>query len=634
MKKTISTFSLLMSLFLASFAQLSPISVSIPMRDGKVLAGDLYLPDSTKSYPTILIQTPYSKASFQLSGLPLGIGYDITNSEYAFLIVDWRCYFQSLSACTLMNERGEDGYDVVEWIAVQSWSDGNVGTWGPSALGSIQFQTAKEQPPHLRCAVPIVVSPQIHYGKYFPGGVARVDYLSFVGSYFGFGSFIVGNPYHNLLWTFTEDGSMYPAEIDIPMMIIGGWFDHNTDDCMQMFDTLRRASTPAVRDQHRLLMGPWTHNRVGNPTQGDLSFSNAANWDDSLALRFFDYHLRQDSNQWEQSPKIQYYQVGENAWKHSDAWPPMEADESQIFYLQEDYSLNTVPAGYSEDSTQYIYDPEDPSPSVGGKIFNTNLLENTVGPLDISSTVEIRNDGLIYSTEVLSETLSVTGKIHAKLYFSSDRLDTDIALRLTDVYPDGRSILIAESIQRLHMRDGYTLADTVYMEPDSVYEIHLAFEHLAHSFLPGHRLRLIVTSSNYPRFNRNMNTGGPMYPNGNVDTLVNPLVATHAIHSGSLYPSSLSLPVTSPPVGNEALVKDSPIHIYPNPSTGMFVIEGLSGWEEIRIVDIQGRMVYKNVAGGSDSPIRVDASGIGEGIYLLKVTERSGSQSSTKIVLR
>ncbi|MCB0642487.1 MAG: CocE/NonD family hydrolase, partial [Phaeodactylibacter sp.] len=362
-------------------AQLDPVTVSIPMSDGKMLAGDLYLPNETDAFPTILIQTPYNKNTFLLSGLPLGVDYDIESSDYAFLIVDWRCYFASLPACTGSLSNGEDGYDVVEWIAQQNWSDGKVGTWGPSALGTVQFQTAREQPPHLVCAVPIVVSPQTSYHKFFPGGSLRVDYSSFVGTYFGFQSLITANPYYNLIWTITENGSMYPAEIDIPMLIIGGWYDHNTDDCLSMFDTLRSTSTPTVREQHRILMGPWSHSRVGNSEQGELSFPNSDGYADLRAKAFFDYHLREVNNDWENSPFVEYYQMGENNWATAAQWPPQGLSMQQ-FYLREDFSLQSEPPAFAEQSFSYLYDPTDPSPSIGGKLFNANLFDDNVGPLD------------------------------------------------------------------------------------------------------------------------------------------------------------------------------------------------------------------------------------------------------------
>ena len=207
--------SLICSIFLGScivfnaFAQLNPLAVSVPMRDGKFLAGDLYLPSSTGKFPVILIQTPYNKNNYKISGLPFGIKYDITKSNYAILVVDWRCRFSSISACAFGSDNGEDGYDLVEWAGVQTWSTGKIGTWGPSALGNIQFNTAKKQPPHLVCAIPEVASPVFEYSKYFHGGVLEAASFKtlneklFPGSY----DLVIKNPYYNATWQFVENSS-------------------------------------------------------------------------------------------------------------------------------------------------------------------------------------------------------------------------------------------------------------------------------------------------------------------------------------------------------------------------------------------------------------------------------------------
>lgn len=180
------------------FAQMTPTSVeSIPMRDGKFLAADVYIPSSCTSCPTILIQTPYNKNLFRM-GLPLGFGQDLESSSYAWVIVDWRGFYASASAAVPSPKRGEDGYDVIDWIVAQPWSNGKVGTWGPSALGVVQYQTAKENHPGHICAVPLVAHPQTHYGSYFYGGVlekSRLATLDLLG--YGLSPFVLGNPYYN-----------------------------------------------------------------------------------------------------------------------------------------------------------------------------------------------------------------------------------------------------------------------------------------------------------------------------------------------------------------------------------------------------------------------------------------------------
>ena len=165
----------------------------------------------------------------------------------------------------------------------------------------------------------------------------------------------------------------------------------------------------------------------------------------------------------------------------------------------------------------------------------------------------------------MEETLQVQGTISVDLFVSSDQKDTDVCLRLTEVYPDGQSILLGESIRRMRFRNGYEVADTSFMENGEIYPVHLEFEALANTFQEGNRIRLIVTSSNYPRYNRNMNTGAEMYPNTNIDTLVNPLIATNTLHLGSDFPSTISFPVGSPMVSANEIPFFNKLQLFPNP---------------------------------------------------------------------
>ena len=193
-------FVLISGLFLGIIAQsqvLVPQQVMFPTSQGDSLEVDVYLPNSTSSFPVILIQTPYGKNRFRL-GLPLGIQRNLSSSNYAVVIMDWRGRFSNLSKAIPGLGTGQDGYDLVEWIASQSWSTGKIGTWGPSALGSVQFETAKKQPPHLTCAVPLVAAPHFMYEHYYTGGAARtelIDQLDILG--FGITSTISNNPYYN-----------------------------------------------------------------------------------------------------------------------------------------------------------------------------------------------------------------------------------------------------------------------------------------------------------------------------------------------------------------------------------------------------------------------------------------------------
>lgn len=635
-------FLIAIFLFVATqiFAQITPSStVSIPMRDGKILKGDLYLPNNTDSFSTILIQTPYNKNNFRLTGLPAGVKYNIANSPYAFLVVDWRCYFQSAAACVATVNSGQDGYDAVEWIAQQSWSNGKVGTWGPSALSVIQFQTAKEQPPHLVCGVPVVTAPQTYYNKYFEGGALRIDYFDFVSTYFGLNNIILDNPYYNNLWAYAETNSTYPQDIEVPMFIVGGWFDINVDDCFNMFNLLKTSSATGVRNKHRLLMGPWSHSEIDNANQGDLMYNNAAGLADSLTRMYFDYHLENVNNGWENTPFVQYYQMGTNELKSNDVWPPNEVSNDTFFFHNNNILSPLAPTNTTNDFLSFVYNPQNPSPSIGGKYFETHFVNTNVGPIDQRDSVESRNDNIIYTSEPLTEDVVVQGKIKAKIYFSSDRKDTDLSLRITDVYPDGRSIIFAESHYRLRFRNGFTIADTAFMTPNSVYEVEMETENLGLTFLEGHRIRVIVTSSNYPRFNRNMNTGEEMYPNYNIDTLVNPLIATNNIHSSSSYPSSIILPVnktndtTGTAINNLYLDDKMELSVYPVPSSNFIYIDKLLPWQKMELYYISGKMVWNNSVGGYQPNYKIDVSNFNKGSYILKVIGKNHEIGVAKVMV-
>ncbi|RMG21792.1 MAG: CocE/NonD family hydrolase, partial [Bacteroidetes bacterium] len=381
---------------------LNPQVVQVPMRDGKELAADIYLPADTGSFPVILIQTPYIRLAFRSIGLPLGIDKDLAGSPYAFVIADWRCFYGSAAACKVDANRGEDGYDLVEWIATQSWCNGKIGLWGPSALGNVQFQTAREQPPSLTCMVPLVSDASFDYLEYFPGGMARTEYIEQLdGLGFNFSRLLYANPVHNLTWDIAEAATTYSDRIKVPVLMIGGWYDHNADAMVRQFGELRSVSDEAVRSQHRLLMGPWAHGgagpaQVGTARQGELSFPNAAGWHDSLAIRFFDYYLRDMDNGWPNTPPVTFYQIGENYWDSSEIFPP-EAKSSSEFYLAENGRLS--PGQPAELRTfQFAYDPNDPSPTHGGATLRADLLQ---GPYDQSQVVESRTDNVRFTSDEL-----------------------------------------------------------------------------------------------------------------------------------------------------------------------------------------------------------------------------------------
>lgn len=593
---------------------LTPSVDSIPMRDGKKLAADIYRPNTTDTFPTILVMTPYNRLAFR-NGLPL-IGIQLTTSNYAFVVVDWRCFYGSASACPPDNN-GEDGYDVIDWIANQPWSDGKVGTWGPSALGRVQYLTLREQHPNHTCAVPLVAGSQYNYEEYFPGGVAKEAHIQTLDALgFGLSPILYANPVYNITWQLAETSNMYPASITKPCLMIGGWYDHNVNVMMELFQALQQQSPAAV--DHKLLFGPWVHGgagpaHVGSEQQGELSYPNAAGWSDSLALVFFDYWLREINNGWEANPAVMYYQMGHDGWEQSSSWPPAGV-VGDVLYLTDSGFATSAPA--SSSSRSFDYDPRDPSPTVGGATLHATLEQ---GPYDQSPVVETRSDILIFRTEPLTDAVTIKGSIEVHLFISSDRLDTDFAVRLIDRYPDGRSMLLTDNILRARFRDGFSAADTSVMVPGTTYHITTPLIDLAHTWLAGHAIQLDITSSNWPQYNRNMNDGGPMYVAG--DTLI----AHNTVHFGGTTASYLTLPTTSEiHLGvDDAAADIKSLAVIPNPASTQIIL-GEVGDGVVTIYNMIGQTVIETNSLGATGLI--DISTLPSGAFLLEYRERESTR--------
>jgi len=640
MKKIITYFLLHVVFILPIVSQvlIQPTHVdSVLMRDGKKLAVDVYIPDTTggAAYPVILVQTPYNRLKYRTVGLPL-FGNNMATANYGMVIADWRCFYGSSAACAGNYDRANDGYDLVEWIAAQSWCNGKVGTWGPSALGGIQFKTARKRPPHLVCAVPLVAGPQYSYSEYYPGGVYRTEYVQQLDALgFGLSATLLAHQVYDMAWNYAETINYYPDSINVPLLMIGGWYDHNINAMMEFYAGIRQSSFITVRDKHRLLMGPWTHGGHGNagvgaPQQGELSYPNAAGWSDSLALAHFDYYMRSVPNNWNTSPYIQYYQMGENEWKDCPVWPPSGVTEHTL-YFQANGGITTSLPSAADVYKEFLYDPNDPSPTIGGSTLNASLVQ---GPYDQAPLVESRSDMLVFTTDVLTADVVMKGKAKIHLFVSSDRKDTDFSVRLTDVYPDNRSMLLSDGIARMRFRDGFTANDTSCMTPGQVYEILIELPDIAVTFLAGHRIRVDVSSSDYPRFDCNLNNGGAMYVAG--DTLV----ASNKVFVGSNHASYIQMPLNGFYTGlpETSLSLKPQIEIFPNPASD-FITVNFSDFPDkdttITITDIGGKSVFTekcNVENFSERSIRIALEGMTNGLYNLKINSSNYSFTEKFII--
>jgi hypothetical protein len=512
----------------------------VAMTDGIQLATDVYLSEIPGQWPAILIRTPYSKEI----GPDLELAFALLVSRgYAIVVQDTRGRFASQGVDSLFLTDGwgslRDGYDTVEWIAKQNWSNGKVGTWGPSALGITQYMMAGSAPPHLVCQFVEVGATNLYSQAAYPGGVLlknlaeewitkqRSDYLL---------PLVFANSSYGAMWERLDLESRFSV-VNVPIYHFGGWHDIFTEGAINGFTGIQRTGAEGARGKQKLLVGPWTHSNWYKTRQGELDFPANSTFNDiNESLRWFDYWLRGVETGIMSEPPVKYYAMGAiengapgNEWRTALDWPP--PSQATLFYFHENGSSTTEKPASVQASRSYQYDPKNPVPTIGGR----NLLIDA-GPYDQRST-ENRSEVLIFTTPALEQPLEVIGKVTVNLWVSSSAKDTDFMAKLTDVYPDGRSMLVCDGALRTRHR--YSLRQEVFMTPDSVYPCEIDLWSTAMVFNRGHRIRVAITSSNAPRFDPNPNTGRPL----RADSVT--VVATNTIYLDANRPSHIILPVTS-----------------------------------------------------------------------------------------
>lgn len=492
--------------------------VQIPMRDGKALAADVHLPAKPGRYPAVVIQTPYDRTRHRaaLGGGQGGFGRadvvaGVTDREhYAYVVVDWRGFHGSRAAGGLAAGRvgglGNDGFDVVEWAAAQPWCDGKIGTWGPSALGVVQFQTAAAAPPHLVCAVPLVAAYGYRYEDYFCDGVFREQHAASLDR-LGFGT---GNRVRDAR---DPAGALYrlartterPQAIDVPMLVVSGWFDHAVKRTIETFRTIVAEGGPKARAGSRLLVGPWHHTAVDAATQGDLEFPLAAGEVSAATRAFFDLHLRGvGTDGFAPGERVRFWRAGDETWVRAAEWP-RPGTATRALTLHADGAISAAPAKDDEPPRAFLDDPDDPVPTVGGA--NLPIGGLLPGPRDQAALVA-RADVLVYTTEPLAEPMRIEGPSGVEVHVRTDVPDTDVAVRLCRVLDDGRTILLADGIARASFR---AEAGRSLLEPGEPRRVAVTLPPLAVTIPKAGRLRLLVSGTNWPRFERNAHTGGDTF---------------------------------------------------------------------------------------------------------------------------
>jgi uncharacterized protein len=609
--------------------------MSITMRDGKSLSADLYSMDTTVARPLVVIQTPYNTflMRYTLSNPPGGgtvLPFD--SVHYNYLTVDWRGFYGSLLAASPGYDRGKDGYDIIEWAATQRWCNGKIGTWGVSALGYIQFETMKHHPPHHVCAMPMMKDYKTKYSDYFPGGVYRKEFtaslqrLGFLDT-----TTILAHPTKDWYWNLAESATDYPESIAVPVLIVGGWFDHFPDDVIRAFEDLQSRSSSAVQNQHKLIVGPWLHADMEDTLQGQLSYPAAVGIASSAAQEFFDYYLCGMANGYSSHAAVRYYQMGEEMWKESSTWSGI-ARSNNMLYFGNGTLMSTPIESTDVIGQAFSFDPRSPSPAIGGPRFNPFTPGIPVGPQDQRALVESRKDVLTYTTAPLTEPMEIVGAVKVVLAAISNRTDTDFTVRLCDVYPDGRSMLMSQGTRRLRFRDSYSSPQIGVIANE--YQVIVDMTNLALTLLPGHALRLDVSSSIYPQYDLNLNNGGAMYTAG--DTLV--ALNTVSIRSYAVVPTRSTVSVNSPAldVPVVCVLKQN----YPNPFNPMTVLScqvSVAGRIRLAVYDVLGREVATLIDGQKEPgkyEVTFDGKGLASGVYVYQLTVRDYVESKKMLFLR
>ncbi len=584
----------------------------VPMRDGALLSTDIYFPDGAEGpLSTILIRTPYNKENtypYRRTRSADDPGWIPTfvSEGYVVVVQDIRGRFESEGRYRVRYSDRDDGYDTVEWLINQPWSDQKVATFGCSYLGETQLALSAAKHPNHIAAMPqapsaayyapgrpwssfdggvfelaqtagwflnsgttVFMQPPDHVDReeWFKGDMAR-KFMVYpdAGRENAFQAYqhlpivdIVKN--RRMTHTDYEEYASNPPEsdyfydndfvrsndtFDVPALYIDSWYDFGVDDTLTMFNQMRdKAVSERARRNQFVIVAPSTHcgweRATENTIVGERELGDARKDFQDIYMRWMAHWLKGDDNGITDMPRVQYYLMGANEWRSDDYWPPSGTTSEKI-YLQSGGRANSrfgdgtlswsVPSG-DQPADRFTYDPATPVPTRGGNTCCTGFPEGS-GGYD-QSTNEMRADILVYTSEPLEEGIEVTGDLGAVLYVGSDAKDTDFTLKLVDVYPDGRAFNIQEGARRMRYRDN--LSVPVWMEAGEVYEIQLDLHAASNYFAKGHRIRVEVSSSNFPRWSRNLNTGGNNYDETEW------VVANQIVHHSAEYPSHVILPI-------------------------------------------------------------------------------------------
>lgn len=535
------------------------LDVKVTMRDGIRLSTNIYRPDVPGNFPVLLMRSPYGNG-----GPDDKEGHYYARRGYVVVIQDTRGRYGSEGIFNAMQTEALDGYDTQQWAGEQSWCNGKIGTIGGSYLGFTQWMPAPLGSPYLKTMFPTKTFSDFYREAYVGGAfrilrwsswsyhMSRPDIvdMSFLqettDSAYRVIPFIeqdkvlgwripflrdwLAHPEKDLYWDRSCIGDNY-SDIRTSVYHLGGWFDSFQQGTLDNFMRMTAQEIdPETRAKQKLLMGPWIHGSESRFT-GDLDFGEDADFDTrELKLRWYDSQLKGIDNGIMKEPPVRIFIMGKNEWRYENEWPLARTDYREYYFhsggnantLEGDGNIDTAIPG-NESPDIFVYDPEDPVITPGRD-----------EPID-QREVEARKDVLVYATGILKESIEVTGPVEVVLYASSSAINTDFTAKLVDVYPDGKAIRLCEGIIRASFRDPE--APPLAIQPNKVYKYNISLWSTSNLFKEGHQIRVEISSSNFPRFDRNLNTG--IFPA--MDTTI--VKATQTIYHSREYPSCIVLPV-------------------------------------------------------------------------------------------
>jgi uncharacterized protein len=572
-----------------SYAVITQNGVAMKTRDGVTLYSDIYRPKADGKFPVILMRTPYDKSV----GWAAGSAYQIATHGYVVIIQDVRGRYTSEGDWYPFRHESNDGYDAIEWAAALPSSNGKVGMTGGSYVGATQMLAAIAHPPHLAGICPVVTASNYHDGWTYQGGafeqwfdqnwttqlatntmwrLIAKNTNALLGApvlplanypVFNYASLPAGADATAQLAPYYLDWLAHPgydaywkqwsieehfSDIQVPALHIGGWYDIFLNGTLRNYMGIKsHGATDEARKGQRLLVQIGGHAGFGRHI-GDVEFGDDALKFPStdVVLAWYDYLFKGVQNEFATVP-VHVFVMGENKYHQESDWPPPENKLTRYFLhsagsansLRGDGGLSLTPPK-KEAPDKFTYDPANAVPTIGGSLC-CDATHYEPGPRDQRPT-ENRNDVLVYSTKALAEDMEVTGPVTLELWVSSSAVDTDFTAKLVDVSPSGFAMDLTDGILRMRYRESQEKPEL--MNPDQVYKVTVDLWATANVFKKGHVLRLEVSSSNFPRFDRNLNTGAVQATSREF------VSATNTILHDSEHPSALLLPVI--PAGTAA----------------------------------------------------------------------------------